>query len=292
VSTTDDGGSSGRLRDSFGVLPPGDIRRSLVALSNAPDIMNKFIQYRFKKGGSFKGHSFGNLFLTVLNEIEGTMSDAVKGAGDILNINGIVYPVSSTDSTLCALFEGGKTIKGESKIDLCLGRSPGLRLKKCWHEPEPKCDVNAYASIINSDIVTIGPGDLYTSVITNLLISDIRKAIVQTSAKKVYICNLMTKPGETSGYDAFDHIKEIIRYLKTDCLDYCLLADTTRFSRTALHTYAKKGQYPVEAGSLQRLKKITKAKIVIADLAHEKELIRHDSDKLKYQIGKIIDGRA
>ena len=288
VSTVDDGGSSGRLRNSFGILPPGDIRRSLVALSNAPEIMNKLIQYRFKKGEGFKGHNFGNLFLTVLNDIEGSMSDAVKGMGDILNINGIVYPVASTESTLYAKFEDGTIIKGESNIDLGKGRSLELRIKKCWHDPEPKCDINAYSAIINSDIITIGPGDLYTSVITNLLIKDVRQAIIKSKAKKIYICNLMSKPGETFGFDAFDHISEVLRYLKEDCLDYIILAENKKLSRDALARYAKKYQFPVEAGSLARLKKLTKAHIVMADVAHERELIRHDGEKIKTEIAKII----
>ncbi len=291
VSTADDGGSSGRLRDDFGVLPPGDIRRSLVALSNAPEIMNKLIQYRFNKGKGFKGHSFGNLLLTVLNDIEGSMSNAVRGVGDILNINGIVYPVASTESRLYALFENGTIVKGESNIDLCRGRAPELRIKKCWHEPRPKCDINAYSAIINSDIVTIGPGDLYTSVITNLLIKDIREAVVKSKAIKVYICNLMTKPGETFGYDAFDHISEILRYLKKDCLDYIILADNKSLDKKALARYAKKNQFPVKSGSLAKIRKITKAKIIVADVSDECELIRHDSQKIRTQIAKIIDRR-
>jgi uncharacterized cofD-like protein len=292
VSTSDDGGSSGRLRDSFGILPPGDIRRSLVALSNAPSIMNKIIQYRFGKGREFSGHSFGNLLLTVLNDIEGSMSDAVRGAGEMLNINGIVYPIASTESVLYARMQDGRVVKGESNIDLCKGRSPELLIEKCWHKPLPKCDLNAYSAIINSDFVTIGPGDLYTSLITNLLIKDIREAVVKSRAKKVYICNLMTKPGETFGYDAFDHVSQILRYLKKDCLDYIVLADPRKLSGEALARYAKNGQFPVPAGDLARIRKISGAKILVAELSDEQELIRHDSRKLREQIAKIIEGRV
>ncbi len=292
VSTTDDGGSSGRLRDSFGILPPGDIRRSLVALSNAPVIMNKIIQYRFSKGEGFKGHSFGNLLLTVLNDIEGSMSNAVRGVGDILNINGIVYPIASTESVLYAKLEDGTVVKGENNINLSKDRSPELRIKECWHKPLPECDINAYSAIINSDIVIIGPGDLYTSVITNFLIKDIREAILKSRAKKIYICNLMTKPGETFGYNAFDHISEILRYLKKDCLDYIILADHKKMHKGALLRYARKGQFPVELGDLVKIRKLTKADIIIADLSQERELIRHDSQKIGNQIAKIINGRA
>jgi uncharacterized cofD-like protein len=254
VSTTDDGGSSGMLSESFGILPPGDIHRSLVALSNAPEIMNEIIQYRFSKKGRFRGHNFGDILLTVLNKIEGTMSDAVKSVGDILNINGIVYPVACTESRLCALFENGTVVKGERSIDLCKGRPARMHIVKCWHELRSKCDINAYSAIINSDIVTIGPGDLYTSVITKFLIKDIRRAIVETKAKKIYLCNLMTKPGETYGYNAFDHIKEIIKYLKQDCLDFVIIADHRVLSKKSLARYARKKQFPVEIGNLQRIK--------------------------------------
>ena len=287
VSTSDDGGSSGRLKASFGMLPPGDIRRSLVALSNAPQIMNRLVQYRFRKGGGIKGHSFGNLLLTALTEIKGSVSEAVRQIGDILNIRGIVLPVAVTKTTLCALFEDGTVIKGESRIDLGKGRDVKLRIKKCWHEPEPKCDINAYASILNSDIVTIGPGDLFTSVVTNLLIKDIRKAILKTAAKKVYICNLMTKPGETTGYNAIAHVKEIIKYLGHDCLDYVIISDT-KLSGKAVRKYSKKQQFPVKRGDIREIAKITKAKIIVADVGCKTELIHHNSAKIKKEIRKII----
>ena len=292
VSMTDDGGSSGRLRSSFGVLPPGDVRRSLVALSNAPEVMNELMTYRFDKGGCFIGHNLGNLLITALTKIKGSMSEAVSGLGDILNIQGIVHPVSATKSRLCALFEDGRIVKGESNIDLCRNRPSELRIKDCWHEPESKCDIGAYSSIINSDFIVIGPGDLFTSVITNLLIKDIRRAITETKAKKIYICNLMTKPGETSNFDAIDHIREILRYLKGDYLDYIIISDNNRLSMDSVLKYSKKGQFPVKMGDLSRIRKITRAKIIVSDVAHEKELIRHDSEKLKYVIFEIINKKG
>lgn len=292
VSMTDDGGSSGRLRESFGVLPPGDVRRSLVALSNAPQVMNDLIAYRFDAGGCLTGHSLGNLLLTALSKIKRSMPEAVSSLGDVLNMRGIVYPISTTEATLCAMFENGKIVRGESNIDLGRGRPSHLAIKKCWHEPESKADINAYSAIMNSDVVTIGPGDLYTSVITNLLIKDIRNALVMTRAKKVYICNLMTKPGETSGYNAQDHISEILKYLKGDYLDYIVISDNKNLSMDAILRYSKKKQFPVEAGRLAGIKKITKAKIVFADVSHERELIRHDSDKIALQIGRILNERG
>ncbi|MFH1305422.1 MAG: uridine diphosphate-N-acetylglucosamine-binding protein YvcK [Candidatus Omnitrophota bacterium] len=288
VSTADDGGSSGRLKSSFGILPPGDIRRSLVALSSAPELMNRVIRYRFKKGGDLRGHSFGNLFLTVLSEICGSMPKAIRGLSDILRIRGIVFPVADTKTTLNAMFEDGSIIKGESNIDLGKGRDINLRVKKCWHEPPLRCDARAYASILNSEIITIGPGDLFTSVITNLLIKDIREAILKTTAKKIYICNLMTKPGETPGYTAADHLREIVKYLGRDCLDYVIVSDTLPAS-AAKTRYSRKKQFQVKAGKISLLKKLTGAKIIIADVGHKNDLIHHNSVRLRNTIKKIID---
>ncbi|MDD5174759.1 MAG: uridine diphosphate-N-acetylglucosamine-binding protein YvcK [Candidatus Omnitrophica bacterium] len=288
VSMTDDGGSSGRLRESLGILPPGDVRRSLVALSNAPEVMNDIMMYRFDRGSCFVGHNLGNLLLAALSNIKGSMSDAVSSMGDVLNIQGIVYPVSPTVSKLCALFEDGTIVKGESDIDLCKNRSHELHIKKCWHEPESRCNIAAYSSIINSDFVIIGPGDLFTSVITNLLVKCVGKAIIETKAKKIYVCNLMTKPGETSNFDVLDHVREVLKYLKEDCLDYIVISDNNKFSKDAVSRYSRKKQFPVEVGDLREIKKITKAKIVVADVAHERELIRHNSERLKNVILQII----
>jgi uncharacterized cofD-like protein len=134
----------------------------------------------------------------------------------------------------------------------------------------------------------MGPGDLFTSVITNLLVKDVVSAITKTKAKKIYICNLMTKPGETSNFDAIDHIREMLKYLKKDCLDYIVISDNDRLSMESVLRYSKKGQFPVKVGDIGEIKKITKAKIIVADVAHEKELIRHDSEKLKDVIFEII----
>ena len=283
VSMSDDGGSSGKLRASFGILPPGDIRRSLVALSNAPELMNRVIQYRFQKGEALQNHSFGNLFLTALAEIKGSMLEAVRALGDILNIQGIVLPVTTTLTDLVARFEDGTLVRGESKIDLSEGRNPDLRITQLWHEPEPECNPDAHTFLIYSDLVVIGPGDLFTSVVANLCIPGIRHALSKTRAKKVYLCNLMTKPGETAHYTAYDHVKEILKYLGGDYLDYVFLSNT-RFSNEAILEYAKKAQAPVLAQGVKEIQKITKAQVILADLGNEEELVRHDSEKIQNAI--------
>ncbi|MDD5731121.1 MAG: uridine diphosphate-N-acetylglucosamine-binding protein YvcK [Candidatus Omnitrophica bacterium] len=287
VSMSDDGGSSGRLRASFGILPPGDIRRSLVALSNAPAFMNDLMHYRFSKGWGLKGHNFGNLFLVALSEIRGTMSDAIKGVGDILNIQGIVLPVTTQLTTLCAEFEDGTVVKGESKIDLSEERRPELHIKRIWQEPSVACDADVFAAIINADFIIIGPGDLYTSLITNLLVKNVRKAISLSSAKKIYICNLMTEPGETTNYDATTHVKEIIKYLGRDLLNYVIISNT-RVSPEAVRKYAFKNQTPVSVGDMQDLWETTKASIILSDVGDVSELVRHHDAKLRNEIDKII----
>jgi uncharacterized cofD-like protein len=287
VTMSDDGGSSGKLRSNMGVLPPGDIRRSLVALSNAPRLMNQVIQYRFKKGSKLDEHSFGNLFLAALSDLKGSMTEAVRTLGDILNIQGIVIPVTNQMSDLVAVLENGHRIKGESKIDLCKGRKRNVHIKELWHEPAVRCHTEAMNAILFSDYVIIGPGDLYTSVITNLAVKGVAQAIRESPAKKIYICNLMTKPGETTDYDALKHITEVIRYLGEDCLHDVFLSNT-QISAQALKKYARKKQSPVSLSSMNRMKEVTQARIRITDIGHEKELVRHDSLKLRNEIYALI----
>lgn len=287
VSMSDDGGSSGKLSQTFGILPPGDVRRSLVALSNAPALMNQVIQHRFERRGELQGHSFGNIFLTVLAEVKGSMAEAVRALSDILNIQGIVLPATRTLTKLVARFEGGKVIRGESRIDRCEGRRADAKLKQLWHEPVPECEGDAYAAILHADVVTIGPGDLYTSVVANLAVPEIRDAVARTRAKKIYICNLMTKPGETFGYSAADHVREVRRYIGRDALDAVLIS-TTAFSPESIAEYEKMNQKPVPPGGLAALRRVTRAKIVLADVGHETELVRHDSEKLRAQLSRLI----
>lgn len=287
VNMSDDGGSSGRLRASLGVLPPGDVRRSLVALSNAPQVMNDLMRHRFEKGDGISGHNLGNLLLAALEEIRGSTSEAIRSLADILNIKGIVLPVTTMPATLCALFDDGSEVKGENKIDLGEGRPPKAYLEKVWHEPQVECDINAYAAILNADLIVIGPGDLYTSVITNLLVKGIREALINSSAKKVYACNLMTKLGETSDFDALRHIHEIIKYLGGDFLDFVIVSNT-KFTGNALADYAALNQFPVASGEKKEINRVTKAAVILADVGDENELVRHDTEKLKTEFKKIL----
>jgi len=287
VSMSDDGGSTGRLRNSFGVLPPGDVRRSLVALSTAPKLMNELLAYRFDRGESLEGHNVGNLFLTALSEISGSMQQAVRDASEILNIRGIVMPITTTLNKLVAEFENGTKIKGESAIDVPKKRDYRLHIKKLWQEPEAHATPEVISVIHNSEFITLGPGDLYTSVLSNLTVKGIPEAIRETGGKRIYICNVMTKPGETHGMVVEDHVQEVIRYLGGDFLDYIVVSKTP-IPRLMISSYKKERQAPVKIRNRQRLKNITQAKIIEADLSTLGDYFRHDPHKLASVLGEIF----
>lgn len=291
VSMSDDGGSTGILRDMFGILPPGDVRRSLVALSTAPDLVNELMQYRFEKGAGLQGHNLGNLLLTALSEIRGNMLKSVESLGEILNIQGRVIPVTEVVNTLKAELDNGSIIEGEHRINLFEGHDPRLRIAKLWQAPPTQANPEALEALRNAKYIILGPGDLFTSIVSNLVVGGIREAIVSSKAKKIYICNVMTKPGETTDFKASDHIREINKYLGKDVLDY-VLCSSSQFSYQALKRYAQKNQVPVIELSNKNLEEATQAKIVWADMISEAELVRHDSLKLAGEIKKILEGDA
>ncbi|MFO0723866.1 MAG: uridine diphosphate-N-acetylglucosamine-binding protein YvcK [Myxococcota bacterium] len=291
VSMADDGGSSGRLRASFGILPPGDVRRSLVALSNAPEMMNHVMGYRFAGGEGLEGHNVGNLILAALADLTGDMPRAVKALGDILNVQGLVLCITGQESTLTAEFAGGLIVRGESHIDLCTDRDPALRLRRLWHEPAARCTADVYAALRGADLVILGPGDLYTSVIAGLVIQDVARAIAHSKAHRLYITNLMTKPGETSGYDAADHVREVLRYLGGDHLDEVLISSTLP-TPSAVLEYRKKGQVPVRLTDRNALATLTRARITEADIGHSSQLVRHDEVKLRDCVERVLEERA
>ena len=199
VTVGDDGGSSGRLREEMGILPPGDIRNCIAALADDEDLVTKLFQYRFKKGEGLGGHSFGNLFLTAMCAITGNMVKAVRESANVLNIRGVVLPTTLDDMKLAAEFDDGTFVKGESNIP-----EVHKRIKRLYTEPaDCRALPEALEAISNADLIILGPGSLYTSVIPNLLVAGIADAIEQSHAKKIYVCNIMTQPGETDGYSVF-----------------------------------------------------------------------------------------
>ena len=286
VTMSDDGGSSGRIREAFGMLPPGDVRRCLVALSTAPDLMNELFQYRFSTGDGLRDHSLGNLLLTAMADVTGSMGQAVRAMGDILHTQGIVLPVTDTLCTLVAQLADGSVVRGEHRIDVPEERNPNLRITRLWHEPKPVANPHALAAILSADAITIGPGDLFTSILATLTIGGIAEAIRESLALKIYICNLMTKPGETSGFSVKDHVHEILRYLGSDLLDAVLISNTA-VSEEACRAYAAKDQQPVRLDDPPALAKLTRARVVARDVGLDKELVRHDAQKLAQEVAAL-----
>src|SRR3989338_8374742 len=214
VAMSDDGGSTGILRDEYGVAATGDVRRALVALSEPEGILKELFNYRFGKGG-LEGHSFGNLFLTTLEKITGSFAQAVEEAAKILKIKGEVIPVTLDNTRLFAELENGQVLKCETNIDIPK-HDGSLRIKKIWLDPKARVNPKAEDAIGVADLIIIGPGDLYSSLIPNLLVDGMAEAIRKSPAKKVYVANLMTKFGETHIFKAEDFIKEIEKYIAID----------------------------------------------------------------------------
>lgn len=276
VSVTDSGGSSGILRDELGVLPPGDIRRCLVALSNSDKLMRDLFNYRFK-GGGLKGHSFGNLFLSALEKLTGSFKKAVVEASKILSTDGEVIPVANRQTNLCAMLENGQMIKGEANIDIPK-HDGNLKIKKVWLQPNIKATPQALEAIKKAELIVIGPGDLYTSIIPNLLIQGLSKAIKNSKAKKIYVCNLMTKFGETNGFCVSDFVKTMEKYLGRNVIDYVIF-NKGNLPKRLLEKYASQKEFPVRCDIKEGLNQ-DNPKYLGADIASHRTLIRHHPDKL------------
>lgn len=293
VNMADDGGSTGQLRDELGVLPPGDVRQCLVALSDNPKIRELFT-YRFEEG-TLRGHAFGNLFLTALEQMSGSFVEAVELASQVLNITGCVEPITLTDVTLCAEGKDGQPVRGEFTIaHEALADRPRI-----WLEPEAVANPRALAAIKEADVVAIAPGNLYGSLAPALVVPGVYEALLASKAKKVYICNLVTKPGPTQGYKVHDFADELERLAGGEFLDY-VIYNNVMPSKKLLERYAHQGEYPVEAdkAALEERHYQTKTAKLISDeiwdgsqssdpLASVRSFIRHDSDQAARQLMKI-----
>lgn len=274
VAMSDSGGSTGVLRDELGALPPGDIRRALVALSQSPQIIRDLFNYRFQNGG-LGGHSFGNLFLTALEKITGDFEKAVVEAGKILSIRGQVIPVTKDSTHLHAILENGKEIMGETNIDI--PKHDGkLKIKKVFLRPKARAAKGALEAIKKADLIVIGPGDLYTSLIPNLLVDGIRQAIEKSRAKVVFACGLMTKYGETYGFKVDDFARAVGSYLGKRRIDYVVVNNSVA-PKNVLARYRKEKK---EIVALPRENMKRPYKIIQADVASTKQYFRHDSHKL------------
>src|SRR5215210_705269 len=273
VTVTDDGGSSGRLRREFGVLPPGDIRNCIAALADDEDLLTRLFQYRFPNGGGLVGHSFGNLFLTALTGITGDFHQAILMAEEILRVRGKIFPATLQDVVLRGRGVSGRIYEGESAVGTSGEKLAGLEIDP----PAPPVFPPAMQALEAADLILLGPGSLYTSIIPNLMIPGIRQALRKARARRVLLLNLMTQPGETDGMMGTDHLQAIERLAGKGLVDI-VLASSSPIPPHLLELYSETGSEPVkiqrealEAMGLQ---------VDEADLLAEGDLIRHDSAKL------------
>jgi uncharacterized cofD-like protein len=273
VTVTDDGGSSGRLRREFGVLPPGDIRNCLVALADDEDLLARLFQYRFPNGGGLVGHSFGNLFLTALTGITGDFHQAILTAESVLSVRGKIYPATLHDVRLRGRGVSGAVYEGESAVGGSGEEIAAIELDPATPPPFSP----AVAALERADLILLGPGSLYTSILPNLLIPGIRQAVVRSGAPVVLLLNLMTQPGETDGMMGADHLRAFERHAGRG-LVHTVLANSTPIPEPLLGHYAATGSQPVavEREVLEGMD----LEVCEADLLAAGDLIRHDPDKL------------
>ena len=287
VTVADDGGSSGRLRREIGVLPPGDIRNCLAALADEEELLTELFQYRFKAGDGLVGHSFGNLFLTVMSEITGDLEQAATASSKVLAISGKVLPSTLSDVSLWAEMEDGRLIEGESNIPEAKGRIKNIGCIPA----DPPALPTAVKAIKEAEYIIIGPGSLYTSIIPNLLIPDIRDAIAKADVPRIYVCNIMTQPGETEGYSVADHIREIDRVSKRKLFDAVLVHRKPPSPRSLQH-YELENSHPVfldrqEIAKLNR--RIVMANVMEEDLSSGH--VRHSSSQLARVLLRWYSGK-
>lgn len=274
VTVADDGGSSGRLRQQFDILPPGDIRNCLVALADAPALMRDLFQFRFNAGSEFSGHSFGNLFITVMTRLTGDFEKAIKETSKVLALRGQVIPSTLDNVVLVAQHRDGSTTVGEDKIPKAQRPINRVTLSPL----QPQATPDAIKAIEEAQVVILGPGSLYTSIIPNLLIKEIAEAIVSSSAIKVYVCNVMTQPGETDGYTASDHVRVIISHSHPRVLNYCIV-NTGEIPQDVLKRYAQQDSYLV-VNDRKKIENMSYGVIEDDFGVIENGVIRHDPAKL------------
>ena len=275
VTVGDDGGSSGRLREDMGILPPGDIRNCIAALADDDDLITELFQYRFKKGEGLEGHSFGNLFLTALCAITGNMVKAVKESSNVLNIRGVVLPATLDDMKLAAEFDDGTIIRGESNIP-----EEHKNIKRLYTEPANcKALPEVLEAIASADLIILGPGSLYTSVIPNLLVDGIVDAIMASNAKKIYVCNIMTQPGETDNYSVASHVNALLTHAKGQKIIDAVLVNNS-LPENISEGYAKNGSIPVRL-DMENIAPIG-IEVVSQKLIEENKqgLVRHSSNRV------------
>ena len=282
VTVTDDGGSSGRLRREFDVLPPGDIRNCMVALSQDETLLARLFQHRFTSGRGLKGHSFGNLFLTAMTELTGDFSHAVQLSSEVLSVLGRIYPSTAANVTLEAELADGRRLEGETRIVRAVVRA-NVHIKRVRLLPRrPLPLAETLEAIAKADVITLGPGSLFTSVIPNLLVKGIPEAIAKSPAQKIYFVNLMSQPGETIHFRASDHVKAILDHSRAPVIDICVL-NTGRIRGKVLENYSRQAARVVENDVDELLKlgvEVHEADLVRLRGLHAAAKIRHDSNSI------------
>jgi uncharacterized cofD-like protein len=273
VTVTDDGGSSGRLRQDFNMLPPGDLRNCMVALSEEEDLLSRLFTHRFKTGKDLKGHNFGNLFVAALTEITGDFAQAVQLASKILATRGRIYPATTANATLVANMDDGSVVRGETLITASKRRIVELTLDP----PNPAPLPETLEAIERADLITVGPGSLYTSLITNLMVDGIPSALGSARGLRVFICNLMTQANESLNLTASEHIERIYEHTRTPIFDYAIV-NTAPYSPETLARYAAEGAAPI-IPDIDRIEALG-VRSIAGDFASEESVVRHAAGRV------------
>ncbi len=283
VTVADDGGSSGRLRQEFDMLPPGDIRNCLVALADTEPLMQRLFQYRFAEESALKGHSFGNLFITAMTKITGDFEQAVQASSKVLAIRGRVVPATNMKVRLVAEHDDGSLTMGETKIS-----HSEVPIRRIYLEPSGcQPTTGALAAIRDANAIVLGPGSLYTSIIPNLLVDNVVDAIVQSKALKLYVCNVMTQFRETHSYRASDHVRALIAHTNPGIIQVCVV-NTEPVPTTLLERYRQEEAYPVEA-DIERIRRLG-YQVVADNIISTENYVRHDSDRVAKLVIQLIVG--
>ena len=292
ITMMDSGGSTGRLRDQLGVLPPGDLRQALVALSRSDKLWRDLFLYRFENG-DLRGHNFGNIFISALVKVTGSLERAVEVATTILDSSGDIIPVTFSKSELCVELGDGRIIEGETHIDEPIEQGVRAPIKRAFLHPEIEANPKAIQAITNADLVVIGPGDLYTSIIPNLLVKGVAEAIDQAKGKVVFVMNLMTKYGQTTDFTASDHLADLAKYINHS-ID-TIIINNSKPDQEAITRYEASHEAVVEDDMKDENIAVVRADVV--DTVHvemsesdslKRSLIRHDPDKLAQVLVSLL----
>ena len=278
VTVGDDGGSSGRLRREHGILPPGDFRNNIVALAQVEPLMARLFQYRFGEGSPLGGHSFGNLFVLAMTGITGSFEHALRETTRVLAVQGVILPSTLQDVQICAEFDDGTEVSGESRIP-----EVGKPIRRVYLHPEhPAAQPEAVSAILEADLIVLGPGSLYTSVVPNLLVEGIAKALIQADGLKVYVCNVATQPGETDGYNVEAHVGALVDHLpgKANPIDIVIAPRHPDLSLTV-----EPGISLVKTGP----SRLTHTRVMVEDVVRDDLALRHDPDKLAAVLMRVYE---